>query len=117
KELGIDLAKVQPTGPDGTVTRADVEAAASVARAEAAGASPLRGARRSMALNMARAWREVAHATLHDEADVSAWTEQADVTCRLIRAMIAGRAAEPTLNASFDAASSALRNNDSIDLG
>jgi pyruvate dehydrogenase E2 component (dihydrolipoamide acetyltransferase) len=117
KELGVDLSKVPPTGPEGTVMRADVEAAASSTRVEAAGATPLRGARRSMALNMARAWREVAHATLHDEADIAGWVEQSDVTCRLIRAMIAGCAAEPALNASFDAAAAALRNNDSIDLG
>ena len=116
KELGVDLSTVQPTGPDGTVTRADVEAAAAT-RPSAEAATPLRGARRTMALNMARAWREVAHATLHDEVDVDGWFEREDVTARLIRAMIAGCAAEPSLNASFDAAASTLKNNAGIDLG
>jgi 2-oxoisovalerate dehydrogenase E2 component (dihydrolipoyl transacylase) len=113
RELGVDLSRVRPSGPGGAILRADVEAAA----AAAAALTPLRGARRTMALNMARAWREVVHATLHDEVDVDGWSAQEDVTCRLIRAVIAGCAAEPALNASFDAASSTLRHNAGIDLG
>ena len=116
KELGVDLVAVPASGPDGTVTRADVETAAR-AKAPAESAIPLRGARRTMALNMARAWREVAHATLHDEVDIDGWLERKDVTVRLIRAIIAGCATEPALNASFDAGSSALKMNASIDLG
>ena len=116
KELGVDLSTVRPSGPDGTIMRADVEAAAAAGTPVAAGGA-LRGARRTMALNMARAWREVAHATLHDEVDVEAWVEHGDVTARLIRAVIAGCAAEPALNASFDAASSSLHPNDAIHLG
>ena len=70
-----------------------------------------------MALNMARAWREVVHATLHDEVDIDEWFEREDITVRLIRAMIAGCAIEPALNASFDAGSPALKMNAGIDLG
>jgi pyruvate dehydrogenase E2 component (dihydrolipoamide acetyltransferase) len=70
-----------------------------------------------MALNMARAWREVAHATLHDEADVETWLSQEDVTCRLIRGLIAGCKAEPSLNARFDSAAFSLRLNAQINLG
>lgn len=110
RELGVDLARVRASGPDGSITRADVETAA--ARAE-----PLRGARRTMALNMARAWREVAHATLHEEADVDGWAVLEDVTARLIRAIVAGCAAEPALNARFDAAAALLHTNADIDLG
>jgi pyruvate dehydrogenase E2 component (dihydrolipoamide acetyltransferase) len=114
--LGIDLARVQPSGPDGTITRADVEAAAASAASQDV-AKALRGARKTMALNMARAWREVAHATLHDQAAVGTWPGQPDVTARLIRAIVAGCTAEPFLNASFDADSVALRINATIDLG
>lgn len=39
-ELGVELAQVAPTGPKGTVTRADVEAAAKAAAAEAPAAVP-----------------------------------------------------------------------------
>jgi pyruvate dehydrogenase E2 component (dihydrolipoamide acetyltransferase) len=108
--LGIELSRVTPSGPDGTVTMADLGAATP-------GAGSLRGARRTMALNMARAWREVAHATLQDVADVETWPAQADVTARLVRAIVAGCNAEPRLNASFDAATLSLRDNPRIDVG
>jgi 2-oxoisovalerate dehydrogenase E2 component (dihydrolipoyl transacylase) len=116
RELGIDLARVVPTGPEGTISLADVQAAASRAVAGLT-LETLRGARRTMAANMAKAWREVAHATLHDEADIEAWSTTEDPTCRLIRALIAGCKNEPELNASFDAVSLSLRENPTIDLG
>lgn len=116
RELGVDLARVTPTGPERTILLADVQAAAS---RPIAGPIPeiLRGARRTMAANMAQAWREVAHATLHDEADIEAWSATEDLTCRLVRAVIAGCKNEPALNASFDSASLSLRANPTIDLG
>jgi pyruvate dehydrogenase E2 component (dihydrolipoamide acetyltransferase) len=70
-----------------------------------------------MAINMARAWREVVHATLHDRADIDGWTMHEDITIRLIRAVVAGCTAEPSLNASFDGESLSLRKNVKIDLG
>ena len=116
RELGVDLSSVRPSGPEGTLTRADVEAAAAAPPPPARGAE-LRGARRTMAVNMARAWREVAHATIQDVVDIAAWSPTEDVTCRLVRAIIAACKAEPALNASFDAASFSLRENARIDLG
>ena len=116
RELGVDLARVTPTGPEGAVTMSDVQAAAAGAGAGPAPAS-LQGARRSMAINMARAWREVVHATLQDEADIEAWPPSEDLTGRLVRALIAGCKAEPALNASYDATSMSLRENPTINLG
>jgi pyruvate dehydrogenase E2 component (dihydrolipoamide acetyltransferase) len=110
RELSVALSGIRGSGPDGTVTLADVEAAAG----PGVKGDTLRGARRTMALNMARAWREVAHATVQDYADVEAWAETGDATSRLIRALIAGCAAEPLLNASFDGTS--LRPNPAIDV-
>lgn len=115
RELGIELAHVTPTGPGGTITLADVQTATAGPRVEATVA--LRGARRTMATNMARAWREVVHVTLQDDADVEAWSPTEDIACRLVRALIAGCKTEPVLNASFDAQSLALRENPNIDLG
>jgi len=116
RELGVDLAAVTPTGPEGTISLADVQAAAKNV-GTATGGEPLRGARRTMAENIARAWHEVAHATLHDEADIEAWPATGDVTCRLVRALLAGCRSEPSLNGSFDASSSSLRENRCVDLG
>jgi 2-oxoisovalerate dehydrogenase E2 component (dihydrolipoyl transacylase) len=114
RELGIDLSSVPPSGPANTITLADVQAAAS---GTTQGGETLRGARRTMAANMARAWREVVHATVQDEADIKAWSADEDVTGRLVRALIAGCKAEPALNASFNAQSLALRENPTINLG
>ncbi|HXF88178.1 MAG TPA: 2-oxo acid dehydrogenase subunit E2, partial [Xanthobacteraceae bacterium] len=113
RELGVDLAHLTPSGPDGSITRADVEKAA----AALADSTVLRGARRAMAENMARAGREVVPATLHDHADIEHWSKDEDVTVRLIRALIAGCVAEPALNARFDAENFSLRRNPHIDIG
>ena len=113
--LGVDLAKVQPSGPEGTATLADVENAAAVPGARQ---GALRGARRAMAANMVRAGREVVAATVQDVADIERWfTGREDITLRLIRAVIAGCTAEPALNASFEAETLSVRSNASIDLG
>jgi len=117
KRLGIELSGIAPTGPGDTLTIADVEtAAAGKAAEQPTSGEALRGARRAMALNMAGAGREVVPATLHDEADVDAWPTR-DVTVRVIRAVVAGCAAEPRLNARFHAATLSLRGNPQIDIG
>jgi 2-oxoisovalerate dehydrogenase E2 component (dihydrolipoyl transacylase) len=116
RELAVDLSRVTPTGPDNTITLADVQAVVSQSGAAKA-CQALRGARRTMATNMARAWREVVHATVQDDADIEAWTPDEDVTSRLVRALIAGCQAEPALNGSFDAGSLSLRENQTINLG
>jgi pyruvate dehydrogenase E2 component (dihydrolipoamide acetyltransferase) len=115
RELGVDLAQVKASGPGGIVTLADVDKAAAAASDKSSQA--LRGARRVMALNMMRAGREIVPATLHDHADIELWSEKQDITVRLIRAIVTGCAAEPALNASFDAAMLSLRRNARIDLG
>lgn len=102
--LGVDLARVAGSGPEGVVTRADVEAAAG-SEAEPAGPveplEPLRGVRRAMAANMAAAHQAVVPATVHDLADVGEWAPGTDPTLRLLRAVAAGAVAEPALNAEF----------------
>jgi pyruvate dehydrogenase E2 component (dihydrolipoamide acetyltransferase) len=119
--LGLDLARIAPTGPGGAVTVADVEAAA---RATGPGggsqpaAEPLQGVRRAMAQAMARSGAEVVPATVADDADVEAWaTPEADVTVRLIRAVAAGCAAAPALNAWYDGAAMSRRLHRRVDLG
>jgi pyruvate dehydrogenase E2 component (dihydrolipoamide acetyltransferase) len=114
RELGVTLEAIKGSGPDGAITRADVETAA---QSTTGRPEQLRGARRVMATNMARAWQQVVHATLYDRADIEAWPPQEDVTVRLIRAIVAGCSAVPALNASFDAATLSLRQNSQIDVG
>jgi pyruvate dehydrogenase E2 component (dihydrolipoamide acetyltransferase) len=113
RELGVDLARIKGSGPRGVITRADVEAAATAPDES----ETLRGTRRTMAANMARAWQQVVHATLHDWADIEVWSAAQDVTVRIIRAIVAACSAEPALNARFDAATMSLRQNSQVDLG
>jgi len=115
KKLGVDLVAVAPSGPEGTMSRADVErAAATLARAGPS--EPLRGVRRAMAGSMTRSHAEVVPATITDEADVEAWPASVDVTIRLVHAIVAGCRAEPSLNAWFDGKEIARRLHSKIDL-
>lgn len=114
--LGVDLAMVTPSGPDGLVTVQDIERVARILE-EVGPAEPLRGVRRAMAQNMALAQREVATATIMDDADIHAWPPDTDITIRLVRALIAGCRAEPALNAWYDGTAVARRVIRKIDLG
>lgn len=97
--LKVELEEVSGTGPDGVITSGDVEKAAAAPKE---GYEVLRGVRRAMAVNMARSAREVPGSTVTDEADVAHWPLDADVSTRLIRSIVAGCAAAPSLNAWFD---------------
>lgn len=102
RERSVNLRRVRGSGPGGAVTCADVERSAA-ARSGALGSEPLKGIRRVMAMNMARARAEVAPATVWDEADVEPWwVAAADVSLRLIRGIAVACAAVPALNARFD---------------
>ncbi len=115
-KLGVELSVVGASGPEGSVTAADVERAA--AAIESAGpAEPLRGVRRAMAVNMARAHAEVVPASVTEVADVQAWAPGGDPTLRLIRAIVAGCAAEPALNAWFLGLDQGRRLNRKVHLG
>jgi pyruvate dehydrogenase E2 component (dihydrolipoamide acetyltransferase) len=121
RRLGVDLANIVPTGPQGSVSAADVEAAATDATARGpsvpAAGERLSALRRAMARNMARAHAEVAPATVCDDADVAAWTNSADVLPRLVRAVVVAVAAEPSLNAWFDSKTEVLQRRTDVDIG
>jgi pyruvate dehydrogenase E2 component (dihydrolipoamide acetyltransferase) len=116
QRLGVDLAAVTASGPGGTVTSADVERAAR-AQTAAGPVEPLAGVRRAMAVNMARSHAEIVPATVSDEADIAGWAPQSDVTIRLARAIVAGCAASPGLNAWYDGRTMERRLLKQIDLG
>ncbi len=116
RRLDIDLAAVAASGPDGAVLAGDVERAAA-ALAGAGPLQPLRGVRRAMALNMARAHAEVVPATVTEEADIHDWPPASDVTLRLVRAIVAACRAEPSLNAWFLGRDQGRRLHEKVDLG
>ena len=101
RALGVDLASVAGTGPGGRIRVADVERAAAEAEG-GAGEEMLRGVRRTMAQRMALSHARVVPVTVTEDADIGDWAEAEDVTVRLVRAVIAGSAAAPALNAWFE---------------
>ncbi|MCP5149612.1 MAG: 2-oxo acid dehydrogenase subunit E2 [Chromatiales bacterium] len=106
RELGIDVATIDGSGPGGAITVADVRAGAPSATA-APMWTPLRGTRRAMARNMSRARDRVMPATLTEEADVTAWSDGEEPTVRLLLALAAACRAVPALNAWLDDAAEA----------
>lgn len=116
ERLGVDLAAVSPSGPDGAVLGRDVERAARMLE-ESGPLEPLRGTRRAMAQRMARSHAEIVPATVVDDADIHAWDAKEDVTLRLVRAIAAACEAEPALNAWYDSHAVGRRLHEKIDLG
>jgi pyruvate dehydrogenase E2 component (dihydrolipoamide acetyltransferase) len=114
--LGVDLALLTPTGPEETVTRADVERAAEGLVLPGSGV-PLRGMRRAMAHRMAQAHREVVPAGAMDEADIGEWASGADVSVRVIRAIAAACKKEPSLNAHYRSEAATRLVLERIDIG
>jgi pyruvate dehydrogenase E2 component (dihydrolipoamide acetyltransferase) len=69
RELGVDLASLTGTGPQGRITEADVRGAAEPGPAAEGRREPLRGVRRLIAEHMTRAHREVPPVTWVEECD------------------------------------------------
>ncbi|MDH3688665.1 MAG: 2-oxo acid dehydrogenase subunit E2 [Gammaproteobacteria bacterium] len=117
RRMNVDLSFVKPSGPDGLVTAADVERVAK-RFAELGPPEPLRGARRAMAHHMTQAHSEVVPATVVADADIHQWMEDgADITVRLVHAIVAGCTQEPALNTWFDGHALARRVLQKIDVG
>jgi len=116
RKLDVDLNLVHASGPDGTITRADVERAAK-SLTEAGPAEALRGMRRAMAQRMTAAHAEVVPASVTEEADIGDWTSGQDATIRLVRAIAAACKAEPSLNTWYNAGAGERRLVNRIDIG
>ncbi len=120
RKLSVDLAMVTPSGHDGLITATDVQRVATTL-ADLGPAEVVRGVRRAMAQNMARAQSEVAAATVMDDADLHAWQQAQgpgnDITIRLVRALVAGVHAEPGLNAWYEGQSGRRHVLERIDVG
>lgn len=116
KELNVDINKITPTGPHGTITVQDVKQAADTA-APQEGFEQLHGPRRAMAITMAQAHASVVPVTIVDDADIHHFSSSEDITLRIIRAVIAACKAEPELNAHFDGKNLARKIFPEINLG
>lgn len=114
KKLGVNLLEMVPRGE--YVTLAEVEEAAQKT-SSASGMEALSPVRRAMVLSMTESHKRVVPITLSDDADISAWGDQEDMTIRLIRAVVAGYKSTPIINATFDDERMSFRQNSEINLG
>jgi pyruvate dehydrogenase E2 component (dihydrolipoamide acetyltransferase) len=112
-ELGIDLARLQGSGPGGRIEIEDLDRVPGGDRVE-----PLRGVRRTIARTMTEAWRTIPHIIDYREADATTllrWRdelrEQAQderlrraltVTPLLLRIAVDALQRHPYMNASID---------------
>lgn len=139
RKLKVDLSRIQPSGKDGVVTRADVEAASrnpvtAVPHAAPVPATPtpaqrpanpppsgewepIRGTRRTMARVMSEAHAQVVATTLMDDADIHLWSYGQNITVRLLRSLWAGARVEPGLNAWYDGEQSMRMIHKGMDVG
>lgn len=114
--LKIDLSMVKPTGPNSTITQQDVKDALHFEPAPI-GYEGIKGVRRAMAQAMELSHRSVVPVTIFDEADVSSWAEGADITVRIIQALVQAIKAVPILNAWYDGKQIAIKQNTSVHVG
>jgi pyruvate dehydrogenase E2 component (dihydrolipoamide acetyltransferase) len=117
RSLGVALQELAGSGPGGVITIEDVLARAGPARGASAPApalqpppqsnaevQELRGLRRAMAQSMTASRDQVAACTVCDDADLHAWSADADYSVRVLRAITAAARSERALNAWYDAA-------------
>ncbi len=116
QKLGVDLAMVAATGPDGSISRDDVERAARAVASSGPGEA-VRGMRRAMARRMAQAHAEVVPAGVMDEADIGDWAPTEDISIRVVRAIATAAKSEPALNAHYSGETGTRHILERIDLG
>jgi pyruvate dehydrogenase E2 component (dihydrolipoamide acetyltransferase) len=130
KRLNVALTACRASGRHGLITVDDVLAVANLGSGRARATSPsvpgltdadrLRGTRKAMSHSMSLSRDEIAMCTIFDDADIEAWPKGQgkgqDITARLIRAIVAGVKAEPSLNAWFDPAGPARKLIDEVHL-
>ncbi|MCC3764729.1 2-oxo acid dehydrogenase subunit E2 [Glycomyces sp. TRM65418] len=141
KDLGVDLASVTPTGPNGTVSRADVEAVASAPAAAAAPTRavaaaedqriPIKGVRKLTAQNMVASAFTAPHATVFLTCDVTGMMETvkefkgrkefADVKVTpllfVAKAVLLAARRHPMINAQWDEAAQEIVVKHDVNLG
>jgi len=143
RDKGIDLTLVPGTGPDGLITRADVERAATVTPTETVAAAgvtdrrtgltirdriPLRGIRAAIAATLARSHREIPEATIWVDVDatalrtlreaLNAGPERGPGLLALIaRFVVAGLNRYPVLNSRVDTSTNEIHVFDGVNLG
>lgn len=116
QRMGVDLSSITGTGPHQMITVSDVKHAQTHGQAPE-GFELIKGSRRMMMQAMRESHVQVCPVTLFDDADISAWQGKQDISVRIIRAIVKGCQAEPSLNATYDDISGSRRMNPHVNLG
>lgn len=112
KELDVDLDSIRGSGPEGQITRSDVQAAAAAGGVSAdpepaQDGQRLSKLRRTIAEHMSRSWEDIPHVTVWGPAEATRLLEARRATGHsldtlLVNAVIPALAAFPAFNANFD---------------
>lgn len=116
KKMNVDLTRVIPSGPDGTITMEDVKKAKENL-ADSGPLEPLKGVRRHMAMIMAQSHAEVVPVTVVDDVDITAWAKDKNFTVRVIKALVKACEEEPALNAWYDGQAMGRRLHSQVNMG
>ena len=132
RDLGVQLAKVRPTGPNGSVSRADVEAAAGLGQiGNGDSRVPIKGVRKMIAQNVAESVAKHVHVTEFNTIDVTATKNLVEqfkgrrefrdlhVSPLLLhaKAVCLAIARHPELNATWDAEAGQIVYHHDVNLG
>src|SRR5699024_5773459 len=135
RDLGVDLATVEGTGPGGRILRGDVDACAHGGRKDHGGArggmgstpQPVTGLRRETARAMSASAFTAPHASVHTTIDVTDTLERLRRTDRdgrrtsflaaVCRAIVPAAARTPSANARFDADAGEIELFEQVSLG
>jgi pyruvate dehydrogenase E2 component (dihydrolipoamide acetyltransferase) len=136
RDLGVDLRSLTGTGPNGTVTRSDVEAAAgggAVAAPSSGGETriPIKGVLKQMAAAMVQSAYSAPHVTIFTTVDVTPMMELVDrlrsnrefadvkVTPLLVvaKALLHAVKRNPRVNSTWDEAAQEIVVKDYVNLG
>ncbi len=115
RRLQVNLKDVKYCGT--RMTAEDIKKHADQSHQLPQGFTPLSPIQQAMALNMQKSQQEVTPITLTDDADISAWFKQEDLTLRCIQALIHAVNANPLLNSHFNYAQMSYKQYDDINLG
>src|SRR5699024_1697191 len=135
RDLGVDLATVEGSGPGGRILRSDVDACAHGGRKDPGGAHggrastrrPVTGLRRETARAMSASASTAPHASVHTTVDVTDTLEslrrtdwdgnRTSLLAAVCRASVPAAARTPSANARFDADAGEIELFEQVSLG
>jgi pyruvate dehydrogenase E2 component (dihydrolipoamide acetyltransferase) len=116
QRLQVDLTHVTATGPNNTITSKDVEQAAQNLNV-AGELELLKGVRRTMAQAMQQIHAEIVRVTIVDDAIITNFDANYDISVKLMQAIVHACKIEPNLNAWYDGHAMGRRILSQVDLG